>query len=829
MMKLLIVESPAKCKKIAGFLGSGWRVQATMGHIRALKEDLEAIGFRSGAATQDWMPTYESIQTKAAAIAALRKAASGAQVYLGSDDDREGEAIAWHTCALLKLDPATTPRVVFHEITEPALKAAVANPRTIDMNKFNAQQARTMLDLLIGFTLSPCLWRGVGYKPGLSAGRCQTPALRLVYDRDREIEGHTATLSWRITATTDGPIQWQATEASESEEAAAATLTSLAAAKPKAIAVQDRQERVATHQPPKPFITSSLQQEASSRLGMKPKTTMSAAQKLYEAGHITYMRTDNPVLSQEGQDAAEAVVRARWGEEYVGTAATAAEPRKRVVKKKTAPPAGAAPAAQAAHEAAKAATLSDPAVQGAHEAIRPTHMEVDSGASLPDVGRDEQRLYDLIWKRTIQSVMAAEQRDTAILTATPVGLSAPLLKTSWDQTRFAGWRVLDTERNTEAEEAAATTFAARAALQAGIQLPWTVFQATEVRTSAPTRYTEASLIRELEHRGIGRPSTYAALVETVLDREYVEKATIPATTVQVRGLELKASAKAPKATTRSEKSGAEKEKLRTTALGRTVIEWLQANFDDMIGYDRTAAMESELDEVARGTRPWKSVLTNTWEQYAERYTAIMASPGTKAAAGPGSNSGSNSKKAEYGDGYKMVISKKGPLFVYECEGQPARFASVPAHLSIQTATRADAEAAFQTVAGDSLGTLDDKPVIRKKGPYGYYAVWGDIRCNCSPTDTLEALEEKLRAKAAPPPADAVDHTVGPYRIKRGPYGLYMFRSTGAAVGRKPVFVSIPADTPWATLTPESAEALYKHAAEAKKSATAGRFKKGGKE
>ena len=205
MTKLLIVESPAKCKKIQGFLGAGWRVQATMGHIRALKEGLESLGFdATKRKEQTWNPTYESIKEKRDAIASLRKATSGSsiEVYLGSDDDREGEAIAWHTCQILGLDPATTPRVIFHEITEPALKAAVAHPGRIDMNKFHAQQARTMLDMLIGFTLSPCLWRSVGYKPGLSAGRCQTPALRIIYDRDRAIEAHETTLSWRLQMTT---------------------------------------------------------------------------------------------------------------------------------------------------------------------------------------------------------------------------------------------------------------------------------------------------------------------------------------------------------------------------------------------------------------------------------------------------------------------------------------------------------------------------------------------------------------------------------------------------------------------------------------------------
>ncbi|NBU31448.1 MAG: DNA topoisomerase I, partial [Actinobacteria bacterium] len=293
-----------------------------MGHIRALAEDLTAIGFKAGADPQIWSPTYETIKTKAAAITALRREAAGTTVYLGSDDDREGEAIAWHTCTILGLDPATTPRVIFHEITEKALKDAVAAPGRINMNKFNAQQARTMLDMLIGFTLSPCLWRGVGYKAGLSAGRCQTPALRIIYDRDQEIAGHTATTSWRIqvaaAAAAAAEIIWTATEDQPGEAAATALLTSVAPA-PHTLTITDRDQRVSSSRPPAPFITSSLQQEASSRLGMAPKTTMRAAQTLYEAGHITYMRTDNAVLSVEATTAAVALVTERWGAVYVAT------------------------------------------------------------------------------------------------------------------------------------------------------------------------------------------------------------------------------------------------------------------------------------------------------------------------------------------------------------------------------------------------------------------------------------------------------------------------------------------------------------------------------
>jgi len=811
-MPLLIVESPAKCKKIAEYLGAGWRVRATMGHIRALAEDLTAIGFKAGADPQIWSPTYETIKTKAAAITALRREAAGTTVYLGSDDDREGEAIAWHTCAILGLDPATTPRVIFHEITEKALKDAVAVPGRINMNKFNAQQARTMLDMLIGFTLSPCLWRGVGYKAGLSAGRCQTPALRIIYDRDQEIAGHTATTSWRIqvaaaAAATAAEIIWTATEDQPGEAAATALLTSVAPA-PHTLTITDRDQRVSSSKPPAPFITSSLQQEASSRLGMAPKTTMRAAQTLYEAGHITYMRTDNAVLSVEATTAAVALVTERWGAVYVGVSeAGAGAGTKKVVKRK--PKAGAPAAA--------------PEAQAAHEAIRPTHMEI---SELTDMGASETRLYALIWRRTIQSVMSPETRDVVSLKGHfTVAPTVATLKTDWYRTAFAGWRVLDYDAEKDAAEI--TMFEARRALLPDTTIPWTTVTANETHTSPPPRYTEASLIRDLESRGIGRPSTFATLVETVLERGYVEKNTVAAAPVTLKGLVLvAAAAKAvkPKATTRTERAGGERDKLRVTPLGRTVIEWLLAQFGDMLEYGFTAAMETQLDEVSRGVLPWDSVLTGTWDRYKARYATIMAP--TSASGAAGAPAKPNSRVAEYGDGYKMVISKKGPLFVLEKEGAKTRFASVPAGLSLQTATRADAEAAFSTAGGgvaaggELIGSIDDAPVHRKKGPYGHYAEWKGKRISCKPDETFEEISSRLSAAAAAAAApDAVDHQVGPYKIRRGPYGLYMFKITTGAT--KPRFVSIPAETPWSTLTPETAEQVYKLASASKAEAAAG--------
>lgn len=761
MTKLLIVESPAKCKKIQGYLGAGWRVQATMGHIRALKEELEAIGFKKGQRTHVWAPKYEAIAAKRDAIASLKKAASLAstEVYLGSDDDREGEAIAWHTCVALGLDPATAKRVVFHEITETALKTAVANPTRIDIPKFEAQQARTMLDMLIGFTLSPCLWRGVGYKPGLSAGRCQTPALRIIYDRDREIESHTSTLSWRIQAATDGLV-WKCPTVFDAEGAAKA-LAEILQSKCKNLTISDRVDKIATSRAPAAFITSSLQQEASSRLSINPKITMRLAQTLYEAGHITYMRTDNSAMSEEAVAAAQAVVVDTWGADY-----TEKPEKPKKVGKKT---------VQAV---------------AAHEAIRPTHFEQKEPT---DVGPQEQRLYALIWKRAIQSVMAPETRDTVLVKANPLSLEA-----TWDQTRFAGWRILDQNAEQENEEHA--TFEARKALTVGASVPWLAMTANEVSTSAKPRYTEASLIRDLESRGIGRPSTFATLVETVIDRGYIEKTTTPAKSITVKGLELKAGAKTVKATTKTEKTGGEKDKLHTTPLGRTVIEWLLTKFADILEYGFTAQMETLLDEVAGGTRPWSSVLDETWSRYAERYEEAISAKETSAP-----------RKGDYGDGYKMVVSRKGPLFVFEQEGQKTRFATVPATLSLDTATRADAEAAFTAAVADVIGELDGTPVVRKKGPYGYYAVWKEHKINCKETETLEELSPRLLAKTD---TNAVNHQVGPYTIRRGPYGLYMFKAAGSA--KKPIFVSLPETTDWASLTPESAEQMYNQFKKVKK-------------
>jgi DNA topoisomerase-1 len=349
---------------------------------------------------------------------------------------------------------------------------------------------------------------------------------------------------------------------------------------------------------------------------MNPKATMRAAQTLYEAGHITYMRTDNAVLSEEAKESLSALVTAKYGAPFL--ASETPKPKSKAKK-------AAAPAVEA---------------QAAHEAIRPTHPE-----ATPSLEGAEKRLYDLIWRRTVQSIMAPEQRDSVtlkgLLHETPV-------TTSWDQTRFAGWRVLDQKETEERAEKAA--FAARASLIKEKQVPWTAVIVTETHTTPPGRYTEASLISDLERKGIGRPSTYATLVETVIDRKYVEKGSVAATPTPYKEITLTAGESKAKAVTKTTMTGAERDKLRTTPLGRTVIEWLLATFGDLCDYGFTAAMEASLDSVAAGGATGPALLTSTWDRYRERYQAIMSGPSTSV----------SSKCKEFGDGYKAIMSKKGP-------------------------------------------------------------------------------------------------------------------------------------------------------------------------
>lgn len=771
-MKLVIVESPAKCAKIAGFLGGEYKVHATMGHIRALEESLDSVGI-----DRDWEPKYAELATKREAIAKLRAAAKGCeQVILASDDDREGEGIAWHVCAILKLNPATTQRIVFHEITKPAILAAVAAPRTLDMNKVNAQQARAMLDLLVGFTISKVLWSRVG--PKLSAGRCQTPALRLVAERDTEVENHKASAYWRLSGSAAPAaghvtlaLEIQAAEDLATGEMATNALAAVHAN--TAATIASVKESVSTSSPPKPYITSTLQQDASSLHGLGPKVTMQAAQKLYEAGHITYMRTDNPQLSMEAATTIREYVTEKYGAEFlgaegqhtIGSEAEATKATKATKKKKK---------TKAAEEKPTA-----PEAQAAHEAIRPTHPENPD----PDISDAAQRtVYKLVWRRATQSQMAASQQDIRKVTLILDADHDRVWNAEQVKTKFAGYKILETKDPAKelAQEAAWTAFAPF--LAAGKKLAWTALKADEMFTKPKGRFTEASLIAELEKKGIGRPSTFASLVSTIVDREYVEKTNVEGTSQDSTHLAIRPKQWPPTATLESHKVGAEKNKLRSTALGRQVSTFLTKEYADLFNYDFTAAMEGDLDAISHGTKPWKNLLQTTWDTYKERYTEMSAStPESRATAKAG-------RERVLAEGLKVIISRKGTLFVRDpppgsAKTVKATFASLAAGTAFESATAADAEAAFASAAeqraGELVGNLGADEIRKKKGPYGFYAECKGARVPLKGDEDLARIQEKLTAKisfaAAADGKPAYERKLGEYTIKRGPYGLYFYK------------------------------------------------------
>lgn len=785
---LCIVESPAKCGKIQGFLGPGWKVVASMGHIRALEEDLSAVGL-----DRDFEARYTFIKEKGKALSALKEAAKGAgTIYLAADDDREGEAIAFSVALLLGLNPSTTPRAVFHEITKAAVVGAIQNPRRLDMNRVNAQQARAILDMLVGFTISPLLWKHVG--PALSAGRCQTPALRLLVDREKEIQTFKKETSWQISGhwRTKKAFAFAAklSDALDDQESALNYLENIHAEKAGHVITTKTQPR--SEAPPKPFITSSLQQEASVLFSFQPKQTMKAAQKLYEQGHITYMRTDSAMLSEQAKGEACAMVTKEYGAEYVGAA-----------KK------GAVNAANA---------------QEAHEAIRPTHMNLVSLPAGDDWTTVEQKLYKLIWQRTLQSVMSSARHEEHIVLFHADGDPDEFVwQSSWKRTIFPGWkrvglgRVNVDEHTEEKDESAdESLWKTATSLKEGDVLEWLTL-AAEPQESRPTgRYTEASLVRELEHKGIGRPSTFASLVGTLLDKDYARKEDKPAQEVEVASYHIEKTGQWPPIRQVSKKKmGAEKQKMTPTALGLSVHEFCVREFPELFAYDFTKSMEERLDKIANGTEAWKQVCRDTWGSYKEKYDTLKAGPGSK-----------GTKERVFEDGMKAVQTKKGPLLLIQGPGgeKDVKFLGWPAGVAFHELTQEQAvsfcEAAVKAREVQVLGTFHDKPIEKKKGPYGWYAQCGATKIPLQAGDTLEKIQDRLLEKE-----QSVLHTVGAFEFRKGPYGVYMFKKE--AGGKKPTFVSIPEGLDPKALTLEAATRIYTTGAEQKKNQTGG-FRGGGR-
>ncbi len=669
---LVIVESPAKAKTIEKFLGDKYKVLSSYGHIRDLKRKSFSVDEKT------FEPQYEVPADKVKVVAQLKAQAEQARmVWLASDEDREGEAISWHLYEVLGLKPENTRRIVFHEITKPAILEAIEHPRQIDLNLVNAQQARRVLDRIVGFKLSPVLWRKV--KPSLSAGRVQSVAVRLIVEREREIEDFHCEENYRVTAlfqSADGSeVKAELSRRFPSSEEAKAFLESI---KDSSFTVQDIATKPLRRTPAPPFTTSTLQQEAAHKLGFTVAQTMMVAQHLYESGRITYMRTDSVNLSQLCLNASKKVITGQMGKEYVKT--------------------------RQYHTNSKGA-------QEAHEAIRPTYIE----NSQIEGNQQERRLYDLIWKRTIASQMADAELERTQVTISIEGREETFLADG-EVIKFDGFLRVYAETNSDAlheGEAENENLSTLPAMTVGEQLMRQQAVATQRFSQRPVRYNEASLVRKLEELGIGRPSTYATTITTIQQREYVEKGDKQGEERTYHTITLAADKLTEESHTTT--VGQERGKLLPTDTGIVVNDFLKENFPEIMDYNFTADIEKEFDEIAEGKISWEGVVKKFYEGFEP---LVEKSVNTRTEHKVGERILGNDPAT--GAPIAVKIGRFGPVVQMggAATGQKPRFAQLAAGQKLETITLAEALELFRLPR--KLGMYEGEPVIIGAGKYGPY-------------------------------------------------------------------------------------------------------------
>ena len=666
---LVIVESPAKAKTIEKFLGEDYKVLSSYGHIRDLKKKSFSVDVDTFA------PQYEVPADKFKVVAQLKKMASEAQtVWLASDEDREGEAISWHLAEVLELQPENTRRIVFHEITKPAILEAIEHPREIDLNLVNAQQARRVLDRIVGFKLSPVLWRKV--KPNLSAGRVQSVAVRLIVEREREIQRFEGEDSYRVTAvfqTEQGQeLKAELNKRFSTMQAAEDFLKQCAKAK---FCIQDISTKPLKRMPAPPFTTSTLQQEAAHKLGFTVAQTMMIAQHLYESGRITYMRTDSVNLSKLCLGASKQVIAEQMGKEYVKT-------RQYQTHSKGA--------------------------QEAHEAIRPTYMEQMQieGTS------QEKRLYDLIWKRTLASQMAdAEIEKTQAVIS--VSGAEECFVASGEVVKFDGFLRVYKETQQDEENMNEENASILPAISVGETLKRCQVAATQRFAQRPLRYNEASLVRKLEELGIGRPSTYASTITTIQQRDYVMKGDKPGEELTYQTLVL--SGEDIVAQTNKTTIGAERGKLMPTDVGVVVNDFLQANFPEIMDYNFTAEVEKQFDDIAEGKAEWVQMIRTFYNEFDP---LVEAADKARAKHKVGERQLGNDPAS--GMPVTVKIGRFGPVVqIGSADGnEKPRFAQLKTGQTMDSLTLEEALELFRLPR--TVGEFEGKPVVIGAGRFGPY-------------------------------------------------------------------------------------------------------------
>jgi len=760
---LVIVESPAKAKTIEGYLGKEFKVASSMGHVRDLPKGGDAIDIENG-----YEPTYEVSPEKKDIIVQLKKLARDAEmVYLASDDDREGEAISWHLKEVLDLNDAKTRRIVFTEITRKAILNALESPRGIDIDLVNAQQARRVLDRLVGYELSPILWKKI--KTGLSAGRVQSVAVRLVVDREREISEFNVKSAYRVTALFDlGDGKQLSAELGERFEKEEDALAFLESCKGAEFSITDLQTKPSKRSPAPPFTTSTLQQEASRKLGFSVMQTMMVAQKLYEAGKISYMRTDSVNLSEEARKDAIKEIESSYGNNFV-------QPRQYKTKSSSA--------------------------QEAHEAIRPTDFSVTN----PGMDRNALRLYELIWKRAIASQMADAELEKTTAT---IGISTNerTLTATGEVVRFEGFLKVYMESEDDDEENGKVL----PPLEIGQNLELQEMKARQVFSRHPPRYTEASLVKKLEEMGIGRPSTYAPTISTIQKRGYIVKESRDGTertynvfTLTNDGVDRKQA---------SEITGAEKNKLFPTNTAMVVNDFLVEHFPDVTDYSFTSEIEQEFDEIASGKLEWKKMINDFYRPFHKKVSKTEKVE--RSSVGKNRELGVDPKTG------KNVYAKLGKFGAYVQIGEnpddngseKPKFASLRQGQFIENITLDDALELFKLPR--EVGELEGKPLTINIGRFGPYILHDKKFVSIPKTDdpyTIladRAIELVLAKREADAKKTIKEFDENPdIKVLNGRYGPYI------KAGKKNV--KIPKDKVPADLSLEECLALVEAAPEKK--------------
>jgi DNA topoisomerase-1 len=750
---LVIVESPAKCKKIESFLGAGYKCIASFGHIRELTKNK---GIRCIDVENDYKPDYSLVKHQLKNISMMKSyIKSSEEVLLATDDDREGEAIAWHICKVFNLPIKTTKRIIFHEITKPALEKAVLNPTIIDMKKVYSQQARQVLDLLVGYSISPLLWKYINKTSvsSLSAGRCQTPALRLVYDNYKSIKENPGIECYNITGNfTEKGLNFKLNESYEKKEEVEEFLELSVNHKHK---IKKEKEKEVIKKAPEPLTTSSLQQKASNILHYSPKDTMRICQNLYECGYITYMRTDSKNYSKEFIEKTKEYILRKYDENYISKNIENLSLRKTesVNKKKK-------------KEENKA--------QEAHEAIRPTKIEVLTITENNKLGLKEKRMYNLIWKTTVESCMS-----DALYKSLTININGPLetkYKYKEEEVIFEGWTII------ENNEKVNKNYRYIESLKNNEIVEYNKISSDYALKNTKQHYTEAKLVSLLEKQGIGRPSTFSSIISKIQERNYVNIEDIEGREIECVEYELIEETIEEKK--KKKKLGKENKKLVIQPLGILVVEFLIKYFPDIFSYEYTKMMEEDLDIIALGKKVW-------YELCDECYKKINSIK---------EEMGENVKKEhEYDidDNHKYRIARYGPVIETKDEEGKKKYLKIKEGITLEEIKKGELtleeiiETREEKIRKELLGRIENEEVIIKKGKYGYYVIYKEKNYSLKGIKksvdeiTIEDIKELIEENKTKGVKREINKELS---IRNGKYGDYIYYKTEKM--KKPKFIPI---------------------------------------